>query len=296
MSDRIALLNLPSFFNDLHLDRLGEAERALIFQIDACLPQTQCGLCGHAEGCLPYATAIVTQKEPYNQCIPGGQPVSDQIATILQAYFKQNLSRNGQDFADYFADDFAKNLVALPSKWPIDSTTQRPTEVRALIEESACIGCTKCIPACPVDAIIGTGKHMHTVITDLCTGCELCVPACPVDCIKLEPTHRVIPESQRQNEQDHLRQRYYVHLMRMMQQMQDNTNSQPVVSMMQAKANNATITPQQSPDEKTAKATIEMAKIRSKIKKLEKQLQARPNPQQEQDLITLKAELQALMA
>jgi electron transport complex protein RnfB len=125
--------------------------------IDALLPQTQCGLCGHG-GCMPYAEAIVFENAPIHLCPPGGVPVLQQLGTLL-----------GIDPAPYLADMQAK---------------EKPKTV-AIIREAECIGCAKCIKACPVDAIIGSGKLMHTVIADECTGCGLCIPPCPVDCIDL---------------------------------------------------------------------------------------------------------------
>ena len=125
---------------------------SLIQQIDSLLPQTQCGLCGHRDGCLPYAKAIA-EGEAANKCVPGGQPVADALANLLQR----------------------PPMTAEESVWPIQQDG-RPQRMKAIIREDECIGCTKCISACPVDAIIGSGKLMHSVLTDLCTGCELCIP------------------------------------------------------------------------------------------------------------------------
>lgn len=270
----IRLTNLPILFDTLNIDALPTATQAKIACIDACLPQTQCGLCDHPDGCLPYATAIVLDGEPYNKCVPGGQPVTDAIAHILETD----------------SDSDEPILPAAPSQWPIDTTSQRPTEVRAVIREDDCIGCTKCIPACPVDAIVGTGKHMHTIFTDLCTGCELCIAPCPVDCIDLVTVERTLSISERTLEQDDLRQRYHTHLNRVSEQLADSSNSKPVVSMVQAKLNNAA---SQSIDisEAQAKTTIAAAKLRSKIKKLEKQLSVRPNESKQAELEALQAEL-----
>ena len=101
-SNLIRLANLPILFDSLDLERLPTATQAKIARIDACLPQTQCGLCDHADGCLPYAVAIVIDNEPYNKCVPGGQPVTDAIAQIIN-----------QDSSDI------QPLNAEPSKWPI---------------------------------------------------------------------------------------------------------------------------------------------------------------------------------
>lgn len=275
-SNLIRLANLPILFDSLDLERLPVATQAKIARIDACLPQTQCGLCDHADGCLPYAVAIVIDSEPYNKCVPGGQPVTDAIAQIIN-----------QDSSD------TQPLNAEPSKWPIDVSSQRPVEVRAVIREDDCIGCTKCIPACPVDAIVGTGKHMHTIFTDLCTGCELCIAPCPVDCIDLVTVERTLSTAERTLEQEDLRQRYHTHLRRVSKQLADSSNSKPVVSMVEAKLNNAA-SQSLNISEEEAKNTIAAAKLRSKIKKLEKQLSVRPNASKQTELEALQAELTQL--
>jgi len=280
----IRLADLPLLFDSQALESLPRATQTKIAQIDACLPQTQCGLCDHPDGCLPYATAIAVDGEPYNKCVPGGQPVTEAIAQILA---------DSDNDSPISIDDGDIPVIAEPSKWPIDAATQRPTEVRAIIREDDCIGCTKCIPACPVDAIVGTGKHMHTIFTDLCTGCELCLAPCPVDCIDLVTVHRELTTSAREQEQDDLRQRYHTHLRRVTKQLADSSNAKPVVSMVEAKLNNAA---SQSLEisEQQAKNTIAAAKLRSKIKKLEKQLSVRPNDNKQSELIALQEELAAL--
>ena len=275
-SNLIRLTNLPILFDSLDLERLPAATQAKIARIDACLPQTQCGLCDYADGCLPYAVAIVIDNEPYNKCVPGGQPVTDAIAQIIN-----------QDSSD------TQPLNAEPSKWPIDVSSQRPVEVRAVIREDDCIGCTKCIPACPVDAIVGTGKHMHTIFTDLCTGCELCIAPCPVDCIDLVTVERTQSTAERTLEQEDLRQRYHTHLRRVSKQLADSSNSKPVVSMVEAKLNNAA-SQSLNISEEQAKNTIAAAKLRSKIKKLEKQLSVRPNESKQTELEALQTELAQL--
>ncbi|MGP9558153.1 RnfABCDGE type electron transport complex subunit B [Psychrobacter sp. AOP7-A1-24] len=274
-SANIRLVNLPILFDTLHIDTLPVDIQAKIARVDACLPQTQCGLCEHPDGCLPYAAAIVLDDEPYNKCVPGGQPVTDAIAQTL-----------GIDTQD-------TTLTAVPSQWPVDATSERPTEVRAVIREDDCIGCTKCIPACPVDAIVGTGKHMHTIFTDLCTGCELCIAPCPVDCIDLITIEREISEPERIAEQEDLRQRYHTHLKRVTEQLADTSNSRPVVSMVEAKLNNAA-SQSLSISESQAKNTIAAAKLRTKIKKLEKQLSVRANDKKQAELESLQAELESL--
>ncbi|WP_339532103.1 electron transport complex subunit RsxB [Pseudomonas mucidolens] len=129
---------------------------SLIQRIDALLPQTQCGKCGHP-GCKPYAEGIA-QGEAINKCPPGGQETLAGLAQLLNVA-----------------------LVELDT-----SRGEAPAQV-AFIREAECIGCTKCIQACPVDAILGAAKLMHTVIVDECTGCDLCVAPCPVDCIEMHP-------------------------------------------------------------------------------------------------------------
>jgi electron transport complex protein RnfB len=124
-------------------------------QINELLPQTQCGQCGYP-GCRPYAQAIA-EGDAINKCPPGGQETIDSLADLLDV-----------------------------EPEPLDAEHGTEKEARvALIREDECIGCTKCIQACPVDAILGAAKHMHTVIADECTGCDLCVEPCPVDCIDM---------------------------------------------------------------------------------------------------------------
>lgn len=126
-------------------------------QIDDLLPQTQCGLCGHG-GCMPYAEAIVFENAPINLCPPGGVKTLHALGELL-----------GQDTDPFIPEMEQKAKPAL----------------LAVIREAECIGCTKCIQACPVDAILGSSKQMHSIITADCTGCELCVAPCPVDCIDM---------------------------------------------------------------------------------------------------------------
>ncbi|UFH48387.1 RnfABCDGE type electron transport complex subunit B [Pseudomonas sp. KNUC1026] len=130
----------------------------LIQHIDARLPQTQCGKCGHA-GCRPYAQGIAG-GEPINRCPPGGEETIASLAQLLQL-----------------------PVIALAPE-----RGKAPAQV-AYIREAECIGCTKCIQVCPVDAIVGAPKLMHTVLSDECTGCDLCLAPCPVDCIDLLPLH-----------------------------------------------------------------------------------------------------------
>ncbi|OOR86573.1 iron-sulfur protein [Moraxella caviae] len=271
MTLTVRLDNLPVLFADLPLDKLSEQEREKIARIDAVLPQTQCGLCGHQNGCLPYAHGIVANGEAVNLCVPGGQAVTDAIAAIMQV----------------------PSLPATPSKWQTDPQTQRPAEVRAVIDEPNCIGCTKCIPACPVDAIIGTAKHSHSIITELCTGCELCLAPCPVDCIELVPHSRTLSDSERAAEQAHLRGRYHQHLTRLAGRL--GKNDKPVVSAVESALVNAmSDTDSTAISEDSARHAIAAAKLRTQIKKLSKQLAARPSDALQAKLTELQKQLDDL--
>ena len=131
---------------------------ALIEQVDALLPQTQCTQCGF-EGCGPYAEAIAAGRADINRCPPGGEAVIQKLAALLRRPIR-----------------------------PLDPTcgVEKARHV-AFIDEAQCIGCTLCVQACPVDAILGAPRQMHTVLTELCSGCDLCVAPCPVDCIAMRP-------------------------------------------------------------------------------------------------------------
>jgi len=135
---------------------------AAIDDIDALLPQTQCTRCGYA-GCRPYAEAIASGGAQINQCPPGGSATITALADLLHR----------------------KALPLNPA-----NGAEGPALV-AQIDETVCIGCAKCLPPCPVDAIIGARKQMHTVVAELCTGCELCIAPCPVDCISMVPRERL---------------------------------------------------------------------------------------------------------
>lgn len=255
----------------------------LIQKIDALLPQTQCGLCGHRDGCLPYAKSIAEGEEA-NKCVPGGQPVADALANLLQR----------------------AQLPAVESVWPVQQDG-RPQRMKAVIREDECIGCTKCISACPVDAIIGSGKLMHSILTDLCTGCELCIPPCPVDCIDLiEDTQNLLTDADHVIEQNDLRTRYYAHIKR--EEKQRINRKGPVVraeidtTLFAQFANQANNTSKIEVIENTqqknlvydAQTTIELAKIRTQIKKLEKQLSVREDAKKQALLATLNQQLNTL--
>ena len=133
----------------------------VVEKIDALLPQTQCGQCTYP-GCRPYAEAIAAEEAPINLCPPGGDNVIQALADLL-------------------------DVDALPLG---EAEDEAQGSVVAVIIEDTCIGCTLCIQACPVDAILGAAKRMHTVIESECTGCELCVAPCPVDCIEMVPVEQ----------------------------------------------------------------------------------------------------------
>lgn len=134
----------------------------LVDQIDGMLPQTQCGQCGYP-GCRPYAEAIA-EGDAINKCPPGGQSTVEALADLL-------------------------DVEAVPLE---AGAEEEPVKKVAYIREDECIGCTKCIQACPVDAILGAAKQMHTVIESECTGCDLCVEPCPVDCIDMLPVETTL--------------------------------------------------------------------------------------------------------
>jgi electron transport complex protein RnfB len=134
----------------------------IVEKIDALLPQTQCGQCGYP-GCRPYAEAIAAGEAEINLCPPGGQNGVAALADLL--------GRDPQSFST--------------------QGVEKP-KMLAVIDEQNCIGCTLCLQACPVDAILGAAKQMHTIIAGECTGCELCVAPCPVDCIHMVPVAQTI--------------------------------------------------------------------------------------------------------
>ena len=135
-------------------------ENSLVEQINNILPQTQCGQCGYP-GCRPYAEAIAGEEAEINRCPPGGEATIQELADLL-------------------------GVEAIPLD--AEHGEEKDIPLVAYIREDECIGCTKCIQACPVDAILGAAKKMHTVIASECTGCDLCVEPCPVDCIDKNPS------------------------------------------------------------------------------------------------------------
>jgi electron transport complex protein RnfB len=158
-----------------------ESASDLTARIDALLPQTQCTRCGY-DGCSPYAAAIASGEAPINQCPPGGSATIAALASLL-------------------------NRPALPLN--PKNGVEGPLLV-AWIDEARCIGCARCLAPCPVDAIVGAQKYLHTVIAERCTGCELCLPPCPVDCIEM----RRAPDSA-VNDPPLNRRRYDAHIARL---------------------------------------------------------------------------------
>jgi electron transport complex protein RnfB len=161
----------------------------VIDQLNTLLPQTQCGQCGF-KGCRPYAEAIASGQADINQCPPGGDEGIIEIARLLGVPAKPLNTQFGQ---------------------------HKPKQVAFIIEED-CIGCTKCIAVCPVDAILGAAKFMHTVIASECTGCELCIAPCPVDCIVMKPVEPQPMRAQKSAQSQRAMRRYEARCLRMAQE------------------------------------------------------------------------------
>ena len=143
-------------------ERIEPDADSLVDRIDALLPQTQCGQCRYP-GCRPYAAAIASGAAEIDRCPPGGEVTVRALAALLDR-----------------------------APRPLDPEFGTPKSAQvAWIDEARCIGCARCLPACPVDAIVGAPRQMHTVIAARCTGCELCLPPCPVDCFELRPAPAV---------------------------------------------------------------------------------------------------------
>jgi len=158
----------------------------IVQKIDSILPQTQCGQCSYT-GCMPYANAISKGEAEINQCPPGGDVVIHALAELMDVKYK-----------------------------PLDESygISKPKAV-AFIDEDTCIGCTFCIQACPVDAILGAAKQMHTIIEKECTGCELCLPPCPVDCITMPEIKKIISDDIAKKEANIARKRNNFRILRL---------------------------------------------------------------------------------
>lgn len=209
--------------------------------IDALLPQTQCGKCGHP-GCKPYAEGIA-KGEAINKCPPGGDATIQALAQLL-------------------------DVPELPLELPAV-----PPQI-ALIREAECIGCTKCIQACPVDAIVGAAKLMHTVISAECTGCELCVAPCPVDCIDILPLADAEAVAQRQRA-DQFRRRHEAHLARLARD-EARRKAERAARTAVAPAVPA-VQPAAATDDQYKRLKIEAAMAKVVLAKAEKQLAQRGN-------------------
>jgi electron transport complex protein RnfB len=183
--------------------------------IDALLPQTQCRQCGYA-GCRPYAEAISAGSADINQCPPGGDAAVHELAHLLGVAFKHVDARFG---------------------------ITKPPAI-AVIDESLCIGCTLCIQACPVDAIVGAAGAMHTVVERDCTGCELCMPPCPVSCIAMADTGAHVAPDERRSIANRARARFQRHTTRL----GTRSRSKPVIN------------------DRGKKATVQRAITRAKIR------------------------------
>ncbi|WP_336347234.1 electron transport complex subunit RsxB [Pseudomonas monsensis] len=259
---------------------------SLIQLIDALLPQTQCGKCGHP-GCKPYAQGIV-EGEPINKCPPGGDETIAALAELLKVpVLELDVSRGSA-----------------------------PPQV-AFIREAECIGCTKCIQACPIDAIVGAAKLMHTVLIDECTGCDLCVAPCPVDCIEMHPlppgTLPVVGglalnlEEQRARaaKRDHARQRFERRNARLQREEQQKQAEREARAQRATQPAVATLDPVQAALERvraqkaaTADAALKKAKIdvamsRAQLHKSLKAFGHPPTFEQQAQLIVLQQQFEA---
>ena len=196
-------------------------------RIDALLPQTQCGQCGYP-GCKPYAQALASHEADINQCPPGGDAGIHALADLLDQPYKPLNPDHG---------------------------VHKPKSL-AVIDEAACIGCTLCIQACPVDAILGASKQMHTVIAAECTGCELCLPPCPVDCIRLQAPDTPLSPIEARKSADIARSRHELRQLRLARQ--------PCIPKSLAAIQGSDVPPVSSPAAlKKAAIAAAMAKARS---------------------------------
>ncbi|MFZ6871024.1 electron transport complex subunit RsxB [Undibacterium sp. Di27W] len=219
---------------------------SLADQLENALPQTQCTKCGYP-ACRPYAEAIANGTANYNQCPPGGQEGVVRLANILR-----------------------KPVILLDTSHGLER--ERPV---AIIEEAYCIGCTLCIQACPVDAIIGAPKQMHSIISELCTGCDLCVAPCPVDCISMLPvtTGQTGWDAWSQAQADHSRQLYTLRNQRLIREKQENDErltAKAAAKLVALEAEPA-LSEEEIASKERKKAIIAAAIERARIKKLQTQ-------------------------
>ena len=218
------------------------ASKSLVDQLEDLLPQTQCTKCGYP-ACRPYAQAIADGEADYNQCPPGGLEGVARLAQLL-----------------------GKPVI------PINPANgvERPRPV-AVIDESLCIGCTLCIQACPVDAIIGAAKQMHTILPDLCTGCDLCVAPCPVDCIAMVD---VTPgktgwAAWSQQQADAARARHDFRIFRLQREKQENDArlAAKAAAKLKAVETESALTPEAKAEQARKKAIIQAAIERARLMK-----------------------------
>jgi electron transport complex protein RnfB len=225
--------------------------KTLADQIEDLLPQTQCTKCGYP-ACRPYAEAIANGSADYNQCPPGGVEGIARLAALL-----------------------GKPVIPLN---PVNGV-ERPRPV-AVIDESLCIGCTLCIQACPVDAIVGAAKQMHTVVSELCTGCDLCVAPCPVDCISMVD---VTPgqtgwHAWSQQQADAARERHRFHVFRLRREKDENDArlAAKAAAKLQAVAAESAMTTEEKATQERKKAIIAQAIERARMKKEQSATQTPP--------------------
>lgn len=217
---------------------------SLTDQLENLLPQTQCTKCGYP-GCRPYAEAIAIGAANFNQCPPGGQEGVARLAKFL-----------------------GRPVLALN----IEHGAERPRSV-AVIEEAYCIGCTLCIQACPVDAIVGAAKQMHTVLPQLCSGCDLCVAPCPVDCISMVEISagKTGWNAWPQSEADQAQQRFYQREERLEREKRENDSRLLIKASEKLRAVSAEIafSPEERLEKERKKAIISAAIERARLKKLD---------------------------
>lgn len=216
--------------------------RSLADQIEDLLPQTQCTKCGYP-ACRPYAVAIADGSANYNQCPPGGAEGIARIAAVL-----------------------GKPVIPLN---PLNGVERaRPV---AVIDEAVCIGCTLCIQACPVDAIVGAAKQMHTVIPELCTGCDLCVAPCPVDCIAMIPVteNKTGWQAWSSEQADAARERFHHRQLRLRQEKDENDARLAAKAAAKLKEldNTSTLSVDELAEKNRKRAIIEAAIERARLQK-----------------------------
>ncbi|WP_258000785.1 electron transport complex subunit RsxB [Janthinobacterium sp. ROICE36] len=229
------------------------ASPSLADQIEDLLPQTQCTKCGY-NGCRPYAEAIAAGSADINQCPPGGAQGIVRLAGLL-----------------------GKKVIPLN---PVNGL-ERPRSV-AYIDESLCIGCTLCIQACPVDAIVGAAKQMHTVVTSLCTGCDLCVAPCPVDCIVMYPVSGDATgwDAWSQMDADDARARHDLRTQRLRRESEANDArlAAKAVAKMQEVTQEVPVTPDEQAEKERKRAIIAAAMERARAKAAASTDTAQPAP------------------